>query len=100
MPFDSKAYVFDKPTHIDHANEVGAVYGLAEWRPLINKYVILYVGLTDNLRRRLNEHYCNPPAVGITHWFAEAIANAAQRAQREAELIREFNPRGNTIGTW
>ena len=49
------------------------VYGLFSWSP--NGFVCRYVGKTDNLRRRLAEHYRNPPASGITHyWVAETGA--------------------------
>jgi len=93
MPFNSQAYRFDIPT-LNTVNEVGAVYGL--FQQVGNRYEALYVGLTDNLRRRLFEHYNNPPARGITHFFAEVISNATARALRERELIKEFNPPGNT----
>jgi hypothetical protein len=33
------------------------------------------------------EHYKNPPIIGVTHFFAEAIATEEQRKQREKELI-------------
>ena len=41
------------------------------------------------------EYYNNPPIIGVTHFFAEAIATEEQRIQREKELIVEFNPPGN-----
>jgi hypothetical protein len=40
----------------------------------------------------------DPPIIGITHFFSEAIATEEQRIQREKELICEFNPIGNKTG--
>jgi excinuclease UvrABC nuclease subunit len=77
--------------------EDGGVYGLA--KPTPNRpgyYTILYVGKTGNLRERLRAHLNNPPASGITHFFAEALTGDAARTKREAELIAEFKPVGNT----
>jgi hypothetical protein len=96
MPFSGNAYNFDVST-LNTIYEVGAVYGLFaadHYRP--GFYNCLYVGQTDNLRRRLAEHYNNPPIVGITHFFAEVISTQRQRTQREIELIAEFNPPGNS----
>lgn len=95
MPFSGSAYPFNWTT-IATLYEVGAVYGLFSVRP--SGYVCQYVGETDNLRRRLFEHLNNPPVAGITHFFAEGHASARDRAQREAVLITEFQPPGNTIG--
>lgn len=95
MPFQGQAYNFDVPT-LNTVNEVGAVYGLfrpAPFRP--GHFTCLYVGQTDNLRRRLAEHYNNPPIAGVTHFFAEVIPTALQRSAREVALIAEFNPPGN-----
>jgi hypothetical protein len=41
------------------------------------------------------EDFNNPPIIGVTHFFAEAIATEEQRKRREKELICEFNPTGN-----
>ena len=95
MPFSGKVYAFTQ-AGIAVANPVGAVYGLFSEQPQV--YVCLYVGKTDNLRRRLAEHLNNPPIAGITHWFAEAHSTELQRTAREANLITEFQPRGNTVG--
>ena len=97
MPFQGDAYRFNRPT-LATVNEVGAVYGLFQWNATRNVYVCLYVGLTDNLRRRLSEHINNPPIAGSTHFFAEVITTQLQRERRERELIAEFNPPGNTVG--
>jgi len=97
IPFSGIAYAFNKPT-IDTVNEVGGVYGLFHLNPYTRIYENLYVGLTDNLRRRLAEHFNNPPIAGVTHFFAEVLSTASQRTRREAELIREFNPPGNRVG--
>jgi hypothetical protein len=95
MPFQSTVYAFDLAT-LNTVNEVRAVYGLFSanrYRP--GFYDCLYVGETDNLRRRLAEHYNNPPIFGITHFFVEVTSTQQQRKQREMQLIAEFNPPGN-----
>jgi hypothetical protein len=95
MPFSGSAYAFGRAV-VSAVNEVGAVYGL--FYSTTRGYVCLYVGQTDNLRRRLTEHLNNPPVAGVTHFFAEAYSSARDRAIRENSLIAEFQPRGNTIG--
>jgi excinuclease UvrABC nuclease subunit len=97
IPFAHNAFGFNKPT-IDTIYEVGGVYGLFRYNPFTYKYECLYVGQSDNLRRRLAEHFNNPPIAGVTHFFAETFVSASQRMQREAQLIREFNPPGNKVG--
>jgi len=95
MPFPAKEYPFQIPT-LNTVNEIGAVYGL--FRPDPNRpgfYLCLYVGETDNLRRRLLEHYNNPPIYGATHFFVEVVTTERQRKLREKVLIAEFNPPGN-----
>ena len=95
MPFQSQTYSLDVPT-LRTVNEVGAVYGLFKPTPFRpGFYTCLYVGQTNNLRTRLHEHYNNPPAVGATHFFAEAISAEQQRKLREIQLIAEFDPIGN-----
>lgn len=95
MPFPTQEYRFDYATLLT-IREIGAVYGLFapnSYRPSF--YTCLYVGETDNLRRRLLEHYNNPPVVGVTYFFAEISPIAWQRKAREKQLIWEFNPIGN-----
>ena len=48
-------------------------------------YTCLYVGQANDLRTRMLEHYKNPPIIGVTRFFAEAIATEEQRLQREKE---------------
>ncbi len=83
---------------LDTVIETGGVYGLFQYNPFSQKYVCLYVGMSDNLRRRLREHFNNPPISGTTHFFVEGHATVWARTEREAVLIREFNPFGNTVG--
>jgi hypothetical protein len=45
----------------------------------------VYMWDTNDLRTRMLEHYNNPPIIGVTHFFAEAIATEEQRLQREKE---------------
>lgn len=97
IPFSGNAFAFNRPT-IETINEISGVYGLFQYNSWTQKHENLYVGETDNLRRRLSEHFNNPPIAGVTHFFAEAWSTAAQRKQREAALIREFNPPGNKVG--
>ena len=97
IPFNGNAFAFTKPT-IETVYEIGGVYGLFRYDPSTFKYYCLYVGMTDNLRRRLTEHYNNPPIAGATHFFAEGWNSAQQRITREQQLILEFNPPGNTVG--
>jgi hypothetical protein len=96
MPFSHGPYPFTV-AGINSANEVGSVYGLAKPSLTAGYYTILYVGKTGNLRKRLQEHFNNPPASGITHFFAEVHATEAARTQREYALIQEFKPVGNTL---
>jgi hypothetical protein len=95
MPFPKQEYMFDFAT-LQMVKEIGAVYGLFKPNPNRPGYFIcLYVGETDNLRRRLLEHYNNPPIAGITHFFVEISPIERQRLVREQQLIAEFNPLGN-----
>lgn len=95
MPFPNQEYPFNLTTILT-AKEIGAVYGLFKPNPLRPGYFLsLYVGETDNLRRRLLEHYNNPPVAGITHFFVEISPIERQRLAREKQLIAEFNPPGN-----
>jgi excinuclease UvrABC nuclease subunit len=97
MPFSGNAFRFDDST-LNTINEVAGVYGLFQ-QTSPNYFVCRYVGTSDNLRRRLREHFNNPPISGCTHFFAEVISNAVQRAAREQALIREFDPPGNVQHT-
>ena len=93
MPFSGPGYHFNEAT-LNTVNEVGGVYGLFQ-QTAPNYFVARYVGKGENLRRRLREHYNNPPASNITHFFAEVHPTASAREFREIALIREFNPPGN-----
>lgn len=97
MPFqNSNVYHFNQVT-INTVNEVGGVYGLAKAQVQnLGYYTVLYVGKSVNLRKRLQEHLTNPPVAGITHFFADRVDTEAERTQREAQLIAEFKPVGNT----
>ena len=97
MPFSGDVYLFTESV-IDTINEVGAVYGLFNPSTRAGYFDCLYVGRTDNLRRRLNEHFNNPPINGVTHFLVEIHATERERIQRERHLIAEFNPSGNVVG--
>jgi hypothetical protein len=96
MPFSGNCHSFDSST-LKELNGVGAVYGLFKtdlpFRP--DHYTCLYIGQTSDLRKAMLEDFDNPPIIGVTHFFAEAIASEEQRNRRENELICEFNPTGN-----
>lgn len=96
MPFSGDSQSFDSGT-LNVLRNVGAVYGLFKtdrpFRP--NHYTCLYIGQTNALRTDLLEHHGNPPIIGVTHFFAEAIASEEQRKQRAKELIHEFHTNGN-----
>lgn len=96
MPFSGDCQSFDSDT-VNVLGNVGAVYGLFKtdrpFRP--DHYTCLYIGQTNDLRTDLLERYSDPPIIGVTHFFTEAIADEEQRKQREKELIHEFNPNGN-----
>jgi excinuclease UvrABC nuclease subunit len=98
IPFlDTTAYNFDQAT-VNYVLEVGGVYGLAQPNPArLGWYFILYVGKSGNLRERLQSHLNNPPVAGITHFFADRVDGEAARTLREASLIAEFSPAGNTL---
>jgi predicted GIY-YIG superfamily endonuclease len=97
MPLTVTPYAFNDAT-LNRVTEAGGVYCLLQQTgPAL--FNILYVGLSDNSRRRLREHYNNPPIRGTTHFHLEVMATAAQRAAREQALIREFNPPGNVHHT-
>jgi hypothetical protein len=97
MPFNSQAFAFTNAT-LNTVNEVAGVYGLFQ-QTSPSKFVCRYVGQSDNLRRRLREHFNNPPITGCTHFFAEVVPGALQRSMREQTLIQEFNPPGNVHHT-
>jgi excinuclease UvrABC nuclease subunit len=87
-------YLFNDGT-LNRVNAVGGLYVLMQETTTANYYEILYIGLSEDLRRRLCEHHNNPPIRGITHFHVEVIANAVQRSLRERLLISQFNPPGN-----
>jgi excinuclease UvrABC nuclease subunit len=99
VPYNGTVYLFNRVT-VGTLNEVGGIYILAKPSSQRGLYDALYVGRTDNLRRRLGEHLNDPPVAGATHFFAELCNTELQRIIREAELIREFQPIGNTQGRW
>lgn len=98
MPFSNAVpYDFNAAT-LNLVLEVGGVYGLARPDPSrAGWYFIRYVGKSGNLRERLQCHLNNPPVAGITHFFVDRIDNVALRTMREAALIAEFKPAGNTL---
>ncbi|OLE51127.1 MAG: hypothetical protein AUG51_24105 [Acidobacteria bacterium 13_1_20CM_3_53_8] len=72
-------------------NEVPAAYGIFN-----RQMQIIYIGQTDNLKRRMAEHQCNllhcMHRYGPTYVLAEVIYNEATRCARERELILAYRP--------
>ena len=75
-------------------NEVPAVYGVLD----VNNTVI-YIGKTDNLKRRYSEHCADTYHLmhkhSPTRMVVEIIANESARTVRELQLITEYNPSCN-----
>lgn len=75
-------------------NEVGGVYGIMN-----DKKQMIYIGQTDNLKRRMAEHQADTthkmhlyaPALV----WAEAINDEKTRITHEATLIAEYDPPAN-----
>ena len=63
MPFAGQPYPFDA-ANVSRIYEIGGVYGLFAWNPTVRKYICLYVGQSDNIRRRILEHHNRPPVIG------------------------------------
>lgn len=87
MPFkDIKLHDFNSTW-----NEAAGVYGMVN----AQKQVI-YIGQTDNLKRRHNEHCCDTNH--LMHRYQprflvwESVTDPALRAIREKQLIAEYNP--------
>jgi len=59
--------------------------------------VVLYVGLADNLRRRMNDHLDNPGKTGETrlgravlfHWIVSPDTNKIERTWMNIHMLRE-----------
>ena len=90
MPFN-----YDK-IHAFQSNwtEVAGVYGVLD-----ESNTVIYIGQTDNLKRRHSEHckdvdhlmHKNKP----TSLIFEFVKDSEMRTRREGELIHEYNPRCN-----
>jgi predicted GIY-YIG superfamily endonuclease len=88
MPFDdSKRYDFWDTAW----KEVGAVYGV-----LSDQGGVIYIGQTDNLKERMNDHRSNRRHCLHRHsptWVVvEVISDEAARLLRERQLINRFDP--------
>lgn len=88
MPFqDQTLYQF----HGTHWNEVSGVYGILD----VNRNM-LYIGQTDNLKRRHGEHCADTSHLmhryRIGFLIFENITDPTRRTVREMQLIREYNP--------
>ena len=85
MPFQAGPYA------LDMLNEVSGVYGIAN-----SAHGIIYVGQSENLKRRMQEHMADRTHCMWTHSpsvvFAEVVNGEAGRRSRESQLILEFDP--------
>jgi excinuclease UvrABC nuclease subunit len=86
MPFNSQRFNF-----AGNWNEVGGVYGITN-----ASGQLIYIGSTDNFRRRMNEHQNDSDHLmhqyGPVYAYAEAIPSELRRLLREQELISEYGP--------
>ncbi len=87
MPFNNNTtYNFNSTW-----KEIPAVYGI-----LNAQKQLIYVGQTDNLRRRMDEHCCDTQH--LMHKYkpafliAEIVRDKTLRVNRERQLINEYNP--------
>jgi predicted GIY-YIG superfamily endonuclease len=83
-----------KPLRTTQWNAVGAVYGVLD---AANR--VVYVGQTDDLQRRIEEHladvrHCMHRSGGISG-VADVVSDPTERNRRESYLIREYNPSCN-----
>ena len=85
MPFQEGPFAFDG------LNEVSGVYGIAN-----SAHGIIYVGQSENLKRRMQEHVADKAHCMWKHSpsvvFAEVVYGEAGRRRREFQLILEFDP--------
>jgi predicted GIY-YIG superfamily endonuclease len=88
VPFNnSTTYDFKDTTW----NPVGAVYGV-----LSVANTVLYIGQTEDLKRRMDEHradtvHCMQKR-GAAKVIVEVISSEATRLSREKQLITEYSP--------
>jgi len=86
MPFNSKLFNF-----VGNWYEVGGVYGITN-----TSGQVIYVGSTDNFKRRMIEHqndrYHLMHRYSPVYAYAEVINNETWRLRRERELILEYRP--------
>lgn len=79
------------PFALDMLYEVSGVYGVAT-----SSNSIVYVGQSENLKRRMQEHLADSTHCMWTYSpdrvFAEIVYGEGARRLREAQLIAEFNP--------
>lgn len=74
----------------------GGNYAFA-YRDRFGRWVILYVGQTNDLSSRFDDHHKLPLAryFGATHLLAHLNANELARLSEERDLIRQLAPRCN-----
>ncbi|HEV2462407.1 MAG TPA: hypothetical protein VGT04_01265 [Acidobacteriaceae bacterium] len=94
MPLKEGPFALNKETIVTRRNDGFCVYALSRSASQIG---IAYVGKSTTLRDRLNYWFNNPPGLGLTHFFAEALGSEAAMNAREAELIKELKPALNTL---
>jgi len=85
------------PPEIDWPEEPG-LYVFARFRS--ERWEALYVGQTDNLRKRLPTHERWPGAkqFGATHFHVRIELDEQERRAIEKRLIRKLQPPMNVLG--
>lgn len=94
MAYTGKAYTWNAAT-LNTFNEVGGVYWVAQLpKTPGGDYPVIYVGRTDNFKRRLAEHYNDKThclwGYAPSHVFAEVISTEVGRIARETAEIRAY----------
>jgi len=79
------------PAGIAGMKSVGGIYLIVN-----SKLQPVYAGQTNDLKRRLGEHYDDRKhcmwRYAPTNFYAEAVVGEAERLRREREMIRTLRP--------
>jgi predicted GIY-YIG superfamily endonuclease len=93
MSFTAVAYPWNRNSILTSAPDKPGVYAI--W----NKQVWIYIGETQDIQRRLLEHFDNTEACihqsGPAVWGYELFQSEQFRIQRQRALIRELLPACN-----
>ena len=91
-------YDFTVYTKEANWNNTGGIYIFTGKNPQ-GLWVPLYIGKADNFQSRLvsHERWDESIRAGATHVRARGVAQEATREAIEAELIRNYQPKLNTL---